>query len=62
MLKLEISIDGPKKRGFRGQLRYVMRRIDETPKGTSLAETASIDVGLKRSGSAVGLPDKSQEK
>jgi hypothetical protein len=42
-----------------------MRRIDETPKGTSLDGTASIGVqhvGVERSGSAVRLPNKSTEK
>jgi hypothetical protein len=42
-----------------------MRHIDETPNGTSLAETASINieyVGLERSRSAVRLPEKSPKK
>jgi hypothetical protein len=42
-----------------------MRRIDETPKSTSLAGTASTDVqyvGLERSESALHLPEKSPEK
>ena len=45
-----------------------MRYIDETPKGISLAKTASIDVqyvqyvGLERSGSAVRLLSKTPEK
>jgi hypothetical protein len=42
-----------------------MRRVDKTPKGTSLAKSESIDVqyvGLERSGSAVGLPEKSPEE